>query len=92
MGSSITATASTGSILTDESSSILSPGCNAICLFFLLISPSSLGNPSALSLSESLLPMPVGLLCGLGLFRLIADMLWGYLDFAWGYQLDSASL
>jgi hypothetical protein len=44
-----------------------------------------------LSLLKSLLPVPVGLLDRLGLFRLIADMLWGYLDFAWGYQLYAAS-
>jgi hypothetical protein len=86
MGLSIVATASTGSILTDESSSILSPGCNTTCLFFLLISPSPLGNPSTLPLLESLLPVPVRLLCGLGLFRLIAaNVLWSNFDLARGY-------
>jgi hypothetical protein len=30
--------------------------------------------------------MPVRLLNRLGLFRLIADMLWSYLNFRWGYQ------
>jgi hypothetical protein len=44
-----------------------------------------------LTLLESLLPMPVRLLCGLGLLWLIADVLWSNFDFRWGYQLDAAS-
>jgi hypothetical protein len=60
---------------------------------FFAISTSPLGNPSALTLLESLLAMPVGLLCWLCLLLLIAaNVLRLYLDLTWSNQLYAASL
>jgi hypothetical protein len=60
---------------------------------FFAISTSPLWNPSTLTLLESLLAMPVGLLCWPCLLLLFAaNVLRLHLDLTWSNQLDPASL
>jgi hypothetical protein len=89
MGASITATDSTASIISIGSIASCVAGLSIRFGFFAMLS-SSFGNPSTLSLPESLLPVPVRLRRRLGLFWLVAYVLWGNLDFAWGYQFYAA--